>query len=260
MCADPTSPVMASFAAEEYPDRDIGKLLWTQAEGVDVDSDEHRHMVEQEKFYGGEGGILGAMEKHSLHLLMVPSSMDIANDLAAKMGFPVLGVPIGFPVLRVPLGFPVLGVPLGFYPEGTPVELDDCEPHLVWVAPGIPYSLTLISKPFSDGFHVHGQIKSGEILCPRRGRGRSDASITNRFPPASSAALLGASWRRISCCASSWQGMLAAGRQAAESWTWESGHQARQSPTTYQSFSISILDSSPLLVPFFGHDPALSTR
>lgn len=85
------------------------------------------------------------------------------------------------------MGFPVLGVPLGFYPEGTPVELDDCKPHLVWVAPGIPFSLTLISKPFSDGFHAHGQIKSGEILRPRRGRGRSDASITNSFPPASSA-------------------------------------------------------------------------
>lgn len=110
-----------TFAAEEYPERDIGKFLWTQAEGVDVDSDKYRDMVNQEQFYGGEGGILGAMEKHGLDLLMVPSSLGIANDLAAKMGFPVLGVP------------------LGFYPEGTPVELDDCKPHLVRVAPGIPY-------------------------------------------------------------------------------------------------------------------------
>jgi amidase len=108
-------------SAEEYRDRDIGKFLWTQAEDVDVDNDNYRDMVKQEQFYGGEGGILGAMEKHSLDLLMVPSSRGIANDLAAKMRFPVLGVP------------------LGFYPEGTPVELDDCKPHLVRVAPGIPY-------------------------------------------------------------------------------------------------------------------------
>ena len=71
--------------------------------------------------------------------------------------------------------FPVLGVPLRFYPKGTPVKLDDCKPNLVKVALGIPYmglghlgssmscpremanpascsySLTLISKAFSDG-------------------------------------------------------------------------------------------------------------
>ncbi|KAH6649416.1 glutamyl-tRNA amidotransferase subunit A [Chaetomium tenue] len=125
-----------SFPAEEYPDRDIGKFLWTQAEGIDVNSDKYKEMVKQEQFYGGEGGILGAMEKHGLDLLVVPSSLGIANDLAAKMGFPVLGVP------------------LGFYPKGTPIELDDSKPNLVRVAPGIPYSLTLISKAFSDGILI----------------------------------------------------------------------------------------------------------
>ncbi|KAK0656898.1 hypothetical protein B0T16DRAFT_48620 [Cercophora newfieldiana] len=118
---------------EEYPEHDIGKFLWTQAEGIDVGSDKFEEMVKQERFYGGEGGILGAMDKHNLDLLVVPSSFGIANDLAAKMGFPVLGVP------------------LGFFPEGTSVELDDNKPHLVRVAPGIPYSLTLISKSYSDG-------------------------------------------------------------------------------------------------------------
>lgn len=62
---------------------------------MDVDSDKYRDTFKQEQFYGGEGGILGAMEKHILDLLMVPSSRGIANDLAAKMGFPVLGVPLG---------------------------------------------------------------------------------------------------------------------------------------------------------------------
>ena len=107
--------------AEEYPERDIGKFLWTQAEGIDVNSDKYKTMVEQERFYGGEGGILGAIDKHKLDLLVVPSSLGIGNDLAAKMGFPVLGVP------------------LGFYPEDTPIELDDCKPNLVRVAPGMPF-------------------------------------------------------------------------------------------------------------------------
>ncbi|KAK4141225.1 amidase [Dichotomopilus funicola] len=105
---------------EEYPERDIGKFLWTQAEGID-------------RFYCGEGGILGAMEKHNLDVLVIPSTLGISNDLAAKMGFPVLGAQ------------------LGFHPKGTPIELDEDKPHLVQVAPGIPYSLTFISKAFSEG-------------------------------------------------------------------------------------------------------------
>ncbi|KAK1771977.1 amidase [Phialemonium atrogriseum] len=105
--------------AEEYPERDIGKFLWTQAEGIDVNSDKYKTMVEQERFYGGEGGILGAIDKYKLDFLIVPSSLGIGNDLAAKMGFPVLGVP------------------LGFYPEDIPIELDHCKPNLVRVAPGM---------------------------------------------------------------------------------------------------------------------------
>jgi amidase len=110
-----------TFPEEEYPERDIGKFLWTQAEGIDVDSDKYEEMVKQERFYGGEGGILGAMEKHNLDVLVIPSTLGIANDLAAKMGFPILGVP------------------LGFHPKGTPIKLDENKPHLVRVAPGIPY-------------------------------------------------------------------------------------------------------------------------
>lgn len=118
---------------EEYPNRDIGKFLWTQAEGVDVESEKYNEMVEQERFFGGEGGILGAMDKYNLDVLVVPSSFGIGNDLAAKMGFPVIGVP------------------LGFYPENTAIQLEDCEPHLVRIAPGMPYSITFITKAFSDG-------------------------------------------------------------------------------------------------------------
>lgn len=107
-----------AFPAESYPEHDIGKLLWTQEEGVDVDSDKYRHMVEQELHFGGEGGILGAIEKYNLDVLVTPSTLGVANDLAAKMGFPVIIVP------------------LGFYPEGTPVEHD--KGGLVKVAPGMP--------------------------------------------------------------------------------------------------------------------------
>jgi len=102
---------------EQYPERDIGKFLWTQAEGIDVDSEKYREMVKQELYFGGEGGILGAMDKYKLDVLVVPSTLGIANDLAAKMGFPAMAIP------------------LGFWPEGTPIEEKG---GLVKVAPGIP--------------------------------------------------------------------------------------------------------------------------
>jgi amidase len=109
-----------TFPAEMYPERDIGKFMWTQAEGVNVDSEKYAEMVKQELYYGGEGGILGAMEKYTVDVLVVPSTLGIANDLAAKMGFPLVSVP------------------LGFWPEGTPIEYENKERGIIEVAPGIP--------------------------------------------------------------------------------------------------------------------------
>jgi amidase len=109
-----------SFPGEEYPERDIGKFLWTQAEGIDVDSDEYKTMVQQELYFGGKGGILGAMEEYKLDVLVVPSTLGVANDLAAKMGFPFISVP------------------LGFWPEDTPIEHENRKNGLVKKAPGIP--------------------------------------------------------------------------------------------------------------------------
>jgi amidase len=108
-----------TFPAEEYPDHDIGKFLWTQEEGVDVESEKYHEMRQQETFYGGIGGILGAMNKYNLDVIAVPADQDMANDLAAKMGYPVISVP------------------LGFWPEGTPVKKENN--NLVKVAPGMPY-------------------------------------------------------------------------------------------------------------------------
>ncbi|KAJ8132150.1 hypothetical protein O1611_g1472 [Lasiodiplodia mahajangana] len=119
--------------AEEYPNKGIGKFLWTQEEGIDVDSDKYKQMVERELYFGGEGGITGAIDKYGLDVIVVPSTLGITNDLAAKMGFPAMSVP------------------LGFWPEGTPIEYESRNSELVKVAPGIPYGLTIFGKAFSDG-------------------------------------------------------------------------------------------------------------
>lgn len=81
---------------EEYPYKDIGKFLWTQAEGIDVDGEFYAKMVQEELFFGGEGGILGAAEKYQVDLFAVPSNGGAVNDVATKMGFPVLSIPLGF--------------------------------------------------------------------------------------------------------------------------------------------------------------------
>lgn len=73
-----------TFPAEMYPDRNIGKFMWTQAEDVNIDSD-----------FGGEGGILGAMQKHKIDVLAAPYNLGVTNDLPAKIGFPVVAVPPG---------------------------------------------------------------------------------------------------------------------------------------------------------------------
>lgn len=106
------------YDAEGYPEYDIGKFLWTQNKGIEVDSPKYRHMVEQEIYFGGKGGILGAMEKYKVDVMVTPTGQGIANDLAPKMGFPVITVP------------------LGFHPEGTPIEYD--REGVAKVAPGMP--------------------------------------------------------------------------------------------------------------------------
>jgi amidase len=101
----------------------------------DVDSKKYKDMVEQELSFGGDGGIIGAIEKYNLDVLVVPANQDIANDLAAKMGFPAISVP------------------LGFGPNDTAVEFDEDKPNLVTVAPGIPWVYPVFCE--SDRILIH---------------------------------------------------------------------------------------------------------
>ncbi|RWA10549.1 hypothetical protein EKO27_g4556 [Xylaria grammica] len=117
---------------EEYPEKDIRNFLWAQEEGINVESDKYKEMVERELYFGGEGGILGAIYEHKLDVIVVPSTLGITNDLAAKMGFPVVSVP------------------LGFWPKETPIQYDTRDPGLIKIAPGIPYCLTIVGNAFTD--------------------------------------------------------------------------------------------------------------
>jgi amidase len=110
------------FPEEEYPERDIDIFLRTQAEDTHISGAKYKALREKEKYFGGAGGILGAMEKFNLDVLAIPSTIEIPTVFAAKMGFPILSVP------------------LGFYPKDTKIKKNK-RGNLAQVAPGIPYVL-----------------------------------------------------------------------------------------------------------------------
>ncbi|PVH81088.1 amidase signature enzyme [Cadophora sp. DSE1049] len=117
---------------EGYPEQDIGNFLLSQSAVFDVDSEDYTRHAEKEQYFGGDGGILGAMKQHGLDVFVVPSTIGVATDLASKMGFPLISVP------------------LGFWPEGTPVQIEDKKEGHVSGGPGIPYCLAFGTKAFSE--------------------------------------------------------------------------------------------------------------
>ncbi|KAJ5113778.1 glutamyl-tRNA amidotransferase subunit A [Penicillium angulare] len=108
-----------AFPGECYPDRDIEKFLWTEADGTDVDSEKYKLAIEQEQLLAGTRGILGTMEKFQLDVLAIPANGEIPISYAAK------------------LGLPIISVPLGFYPNDTAEKMNR-RGNLIQFAPGIP--------------------------------------------------------------------------------------------------------------------------
>ena len=77
----------------------------------------------------GVQGILGALERHDLDALVMPTFA--AFQLAAIAGLPIVTVPLGF--------YPA-NTPLGMNPKGT----------LINVAPGIPFGLAFVGRKWSE--------------------------------------------------------------------------------------------------------------
>lgn len=104
---------------ECYPDRDIDRFLLTEADGAEMDSEKYKLAREQEVLFAGTQGILGIMEKFQLDVLAVPANAEIPVAYAAK------------------LGLPVISVPLGFYPKDAGIKMNR-RGNLIHVGPGIP--------------------------------------------------------------------------------------------------------------------------
>ncbi len=102
---------------EEFPDRLIDRF--EQALALSRDSAEYRNAKEATLFFGGEGGIPGALDRHALYAILVPTEAWAANYFTACGGQPQITIPAGF------------------LAEGTEVKMNDTG-RLVEQGPNVP--------------------------------------------------------------------------------------------------------------------------
>lgn len=116
-----------SFAEESYPARDIG--VWDTALSLGYDNADSRfwEAYQYTSYYGGKGGVTGALELYDLDALILPTDYS----------WPI-------PALA---GLPAITVPMGYYPGDTTIVAPDPW-HLVRVGPHIPY-VPILSSIYS---------------------------------------------------------------------------------------------------------------
>jgi len=105
-----------SFFMEDYPDRDTGLFDQALQQGWNNKDSRFWAAFQQNLYYGKEGGLLGALRRHDLDAVILPSNFG--------------------PHFAAALGSPIVSVPLGAYPVGTPVMKNSG--GLVESAPNIP--------------------------------------------------------------------------------------------------------------------------
>ena len=117
------------YPAEEYPSRNT--RVWDLAiEGkINNTSPEWWPQYLQNLYVGGEGGILGALERHNLDAVVLPS--DVAPTIPALVGAPIVTVP------------------LGAFPDDTPVKKERFW-DVVDAAPGIPFGISFLGAKWSE--------------------------------------------------------------------------------------------------------------
>jgi amidase len=111
-------------AEEDYPARNVAKFENSQT--VDTDSQEYKDAVAREEYITGDGGIIGALKRHNVDVLVVPTDAHTAVTFAARAGSPAISVP------------------LGFLPPDTPIKKGKSD--LVLSGPNIPYVVHLVGR------------------------------------------------------------------------------------------------------------------
>jgi len=83
-----------SFPAEDWPDRNTA--TWDAALALGYNNTDIRFWEELQRnyYWGGEGGMLGAIERNELDALVMPTSQSASR--AAIVGAPIVTLPLGF--------------------------------------------------------------------------------------------------------------------------------------------------------------------
>ncbi|KAL1304087.1 hypothetical protein AAFC00_000522 [Neodothiora populina] len=119
-----------AFAQEDWPDRDTA--VWDDAlddQKWDNTSPLFWPAYQANLYYGGEGGILGALTRNNVSAVLLPTQLS--------------------PSIPALVGSPVVTVPMGFYPANWTVTYNRRK-TLVETAPNVPFGLSFMGGKFDE--------------------------------------------------------------------------------------------------------------
>ncbi|KAL4819523.1 amidase signature domain-containing protein [Aspergillus spinulosporus] len=114
---------------EDYPARNTQQWDMALFAGINNSSPEFWPLYQQSLYFGEEGGLLGALARHNLNAVVLPSSM--ALDIPGIVGTPVITIPFDS------------------FPANTSV-LYNGRGDLVDAAPGIPIGISFLGPRWSE--------------------------------------------------------------------------------------------------------------
>lgn len=114
---------------EDYPSRDTDAWDMAILAGMNNSSPGFWQLYQQSLFFGEEGGLVGALSRHNLDAIILPSrlSADIAGII----------------------GSPVITVPFDTFPAGTPIVYN-LRGDLIDAAPGVPLGISFLGQKWSE--------------------------------------------------------------------------------------------------------------
>ncbi|KAF2802434.1 glutamyl-tRNA amidotransferase subunit A, partial [Mytilinidion resinicola] len=118
-----------SFRAEDYPDRNTAE--WDRALNITFNntSPEFWACYQRDLYFGGTGGLLGALQNYSLDAIVIPTAF--SSSISAI------------------IGAPIVTVPLGSYPPNTTV-VTNARGDLNATAPNIPFGISFVGAKWSE--------------------------------------------------------------------------------------------------------------
>ncbi|KAI9170660.1 putative amidase [Paramyrothecium foliicola] len=117
-----------SFPDEEYPERNTARWDAGLARGFDNTDKRFWDALQQNYYFGGEGGLLGAIERNNVDAIVTPTSYSAGRAAI--------------------VGAPIVTVPLGFMPNTTTVTRNSW--GLVTGGPNFPFGVSFLGDLFSE--------------------------------------------------------------------------------------------------------------